>query len=67
MSDGESTTPAPRRRPSYGLPGPTSPAPDAAPPYGDSPYGGPSYGAPSTPAPGGYHGYDASAGFGATS
>ena len=29
MPDGESTTPDPRRRPSYGLPGPTSPAPDA--------------------------------------
>lgn len=33
MSDGESTTPAPRRRPSYGLPGPTSPAPG----YGAAP------------------------------
>lgn len=28
MTDGESTTPAPRRRPSYGLPGPTTPAVD---------------------------------------
>lgn len=27
MSDGESTTPAPRRRPTYGRPAPTSPAP----------------------------------------
>lgn len=35
MSDGESTTPAGRRRPSYGLPGPISPAPDAM------PHGGP--------------------------
>lgn len=52
MSDGESTTPAPRRRPSYGLPGPTSPAPDAAPTYGDSSYGDPSAAAPgSQPAP----------------
>ena len=52
MSDGESTTPGGRRRPSYGLPGPTSPAPDAA-PYGASPYGGPSYGGPPDP---GVHG-----------
>lgn len=52
MSDGESTTPAPRRRPSYGLPGPASPAPDAAASYGDSPYGSPSYGDPSAAAPG---------------
>ena len=53
MSDGESTTPGGRRRPSYGLPGPTSPAPDAAPygasSYGTSPDGGRSYGAPSDP------------------
>ena len=47
MSDGESTTPGGRRRPSYGLPGPTSPAHDAA------PYGGPSYGGPPDP---GVHG-----------
>ncbi|ATG52822.1 hypothetical protein CFK38_15775 [Brachybacterium vulturis] len=77
MSDGESPTPAPRRRPSYGLPGPSSPAPGAAPsyghssygdsPYGGPPYGGPPYGAPSDPAPGAHHGYDAPAGVGATS
>lgn len=53
MSDGESTTPAGRRRPSYGLPGPTSPAPGAA-PYGGAPDSGPSYGAPSAPAQGSY-------------
>src|SRR5699024_12551362 len=52
MSDGESTTPGGRRRPSYGLPGPTSPAHDAA-PYGGPSDGGPSYGAPSDP---GVHG-----------
>lgn len=41
MSDGQSTTPAPRQRPSYGLPGPTSPAPGAQ----SSPqFGAPSYG-----------------------
>jgi hypothetical protein len=50
MSDGESTTPGPRRRPSYGLPGPTSPAPGSTPPptapsYG-VPHGTSSYGAP---------------------
>lgn len=64
MSDGESTTPGGRRRPSYGLPGPTSPAPDAA-PYGasssgTSPDGGRRYGAPSAP---GAHGAD-QAGYG---
>lgn len=54
MTDGESTTPGPRRRPSYGLPGPTSPAPGAgaapsygAPSYGSPSAGGPSYGDPS--------------------
>ena len=56
MSDGESTTPAPRKRPSFGLPGPTTPAPGADPqqgapahdPYGQAPqqgYGQASYGA----------------------
>ena len=55
MSDGESTTPAPRKRPSFGLPGPTTPAPGADPqpgapihdPYGQAPqqgYGQASYG-----------------------
>lgn len=34
MSDGESTTPAPRKRPSFGLPGPTTPAPGADPQQG---------------------------------
>lgn len=34
MSDGEPTTPAPRQRPSYGLPGPTSPTPGTTPAYG---------------------------------
>lgn len=56
MSDGESTTPAPRKRPSFGLPGPTTPGPGADPqqgapshdPYGQAPqqgYGQASYGA----------------------
>lgn len=56
MSDGESTTPAPRKRPSFGLPGPTTPAPGADPqqgapahdPYGQAPqqgYGQSRYGA----------------------
>ena len=48
MSDGESTTPAPRKRPSFGLPGPTTPAPGADPqpgapihdPYGQAPQQG---------------------------
>ena len=51
MSDGESTTPAPRQRPSYGLPGPTSAAPgaEAAPQFGtqndgSSVHGSPNYG-----------------------
>lgn len=45
MSDGESTTPAPRRRPSYGLPGPSAPAAGAGPggsapaPHGDGAQG----------------------------
>lgn len=56
MSDGESTPPGPRRRPSYGLPGPTSPAPGSTPPpaassYG-APHGTPSYGAQPYGAPG---------------
>ncbi|MGP5055847.1 hypothetical protein ACTXJ3_12265 [Brachybacterium paraconglomeratum] len=34
MSDGESTTPAPRKRPSFGLPGPTTPGPGADPQQG---------------------------------
>ncbi|WP_114855110.1 hypothetical protein [Brachybacterium sp. YJGR34] len=56
MSDGESTTPAPRKRPSYGLPAPTTPAPGGggAPqqwsPSGQEAPGGDPYGAP---APGG--------------
>jgi len=48
MTDGES--PTPRRRPSYGLPGPTSPAAEpsgasapGAPSYGTSSFGSPSY------------------------
>ena len=48
MSDGESTTPAPRKRPSFGLPGPTTPGPGADPqpgapahdPYGQAPQQG---------------------------
>lgn len=46
MSDGESTTPAPRRRPSYGLPGPSSPAPGAegAPQFGAQDGSAPQYG-----------------------
>lgn len=55
MSDGESTTPAPRKRQSFGLPGPTTPGPGADPqpgapahdPYGQAPqrgYGQASYG-----------------------
>ncbi|MBB5832339.1 hypothetical protein [Brachybacterium aquaticum] len=58
MSDGESTTPAPRQRPRFGLPGPTSPAPGTdgaangrptygqpSPAYGEPQgYGGQSYG-----------------------
>lgn len=46
MSDGESTTPAPRKRPNYGLPGPTSPAPGTDPTYGSPSYGAPSVGEP---------------------
>ena len=56
MSAGDPTTPAPRKRPSFGLPGPTTPAPGADPqpgapihdPYGQAPqqgYGQASYGA----------------------
>lgn len=42
MSDGESTTPAPRNRPTYGRPGPTTPqtGDPSASPYG-APQGGP--------------------------
>lgn len=51
MSDGESTTPAPRKRPSFGLPGPTPPAPgtdpqSGAPQHGASQHSGPQHGAP---------------------
>lgn len=57
MTDGESTTPPPRRRPSYGLPGPSgpvSPAPGGAGgPSADGPSAGtPSAGTPSAGAPG---------------
>ncbi|MGP9733757.1 hypothetical protein ACT3SQ_04260 [Brachybacterium sp. AOP42-C2-15] len=59
MSDGESTTPTPRRRPSYGLPGPTSPAPttDGAPQVGTpghsgSGHSGSGHSAPGHSAPG---------------
>ncbi|MGO3290048.1 MULTISPECIES: hypothetical protein [unclassified Brachybacterium] len=47
MSDGESTTPAPRQRPSYGLPGPTptsAPRADAAPQFGPQNDGEQNYG-----------------------
>ena len=49
MSDGESTPPARRTRPSYGLPGPTSPAPggdggNGTPASGSTPYGAPAQG-----------------------
>ena len=37
MSDGESSTPAPRRRPTYGLPGPTGQPSQHAAPFGDDP------------------------------
>lgn len=68
MSDGESTTPAPRKRPSFGLPGPTTPAPGTDPqsgaphhaPYGQSSQPGPAqaspYGAPSGASPQGAFG-----------
>lgn len=46
MSDGESTTPAPRPRPSYGLPGPTGAAPEPV-----QGHARPSYGAPAQDAP----------------
>lgn len=49
MSDGESTPPAPRRRPSYGLPAPTGPAPDPA--DGPATLGAPSYATPPGGAP----------------
>ncbi|MGP5625636.1 hypothetical protein [Brachybacterium alimentarium] len=48
MADGESTTPAPRRRPTYGRPAPTTPGPtDGAPGAADGSYGagGGAYGA----------------------
>lgn len=48
MSDGQSMTPAPRKRPSYGLPGPASPAPDAG---GGPVQGSPSYGSPGPSSP----------------
>lgn len=65
MSDGESTTPAPRRRPVYGRPAPTSPgaasgsdsaahggaAPGSA-PYSSAPQGTASFGASGSPASG---------------
>ena len=37
MSDGESSTPAPRRRPTYGLPGPTGQPSGHGAPFGDDP------------------------------
>ena len=51
MSDGESTTPAPRKRPSFGLPGPTPPAPgtdpqSGAPQHGASQHSGPQHSGP---------------------
>ena len=47
MSDGESTTPAPRKRPSFGLPGPTPPAPGTDPQSGAPQHGAPQgYGSP---------------------
>lgn len=51
MTDGEPTTPAPRRRPSYGLPGPAEAAPPvpgapAAGPHSAAPSGASSFGAP---------------------
>jgi hypothetical protein len=48
MSDGEPTTPAPRKRPSFGLPGPTQPAPGTDPQSGPPQHGAPQgrYGAP---------------------
>ena len=61
MSDGEFTTPAPRKRPTYGLPGPTTPRPGdpSASPYGSpAPHGTPApYGSPA--APGSASGQDA--------
>lgn len=58
MSDGESTAPTPRQRPSYGLPGPTAPSPGSAPsaaPQGS--YGAPgAYGAPDAHGPAGAYG-----------
>ena len=59
MSDGESTTPARRERPSYGLPGPTAPAPGAArgvPGTSGSASGSPhaQFGAPASSSPGPY-------------
>ena len=44
MSDGEPTTPAPRKRPSFGLPGPTQPVPGAEPQPGPSQHGEPRHG-----------------------
>lgn len=52
MTDGESTTPAPRRRPSYGLPGPTTPAVDSGASAGGAHGSGPSS-APAHPPHGG--------------
>lgn len=59
MSDGESTTPARRERPSYGLPGPTAPAPGTASgtPGAPGTASGPprgQFGAPASPFPGSY-------------
>ena len=44
MADGEATTPAPRKRPSFGLPGPTQPVPGAEPQPGPSQHGEPRHG-----------------------
>lgn len=60
MSDGESTTPAPRKRPSFGLPGPTSPAPGTDPQSG-APFHDP-HGQPSGPGPAQTSPYGASSG-----
>ena len=44
MSDGEPTTPAPRKRQSFGLPGPTQPVPGTEPQPGPSQHGEPRHG-----------------------
>ena len=61
MSDGQSMTPAPRKRPSYGLPGPNPPVHGS----GDGPaQGAPAYGSPGPASP---SGFDSPSGFGSPS